>query len=104
MYAIYNKIPRPVNDELVSVEMPLGAVILSVGAQKVDQPYHVSAYEIFLWAQINLDQKETRRQRFRVQGTGWQTQEFLNALRFIGTVQMGSLVYHIFKEGFPEVP
>ena len=72
-----------------TIEMPLGARILSV---------QVQMDEICIWALIN-DAHELVSRRFRVFGTGHPI-EGGDALTYLGTVQLleGRLVLHVFED------
>ena len=74
-----------------TIEMPIGAKILSVQAQKG---------EICIWA-LEEDARATDfvSRRFRVFGTG-HTIAGGNALTYLGTVQLleGRLVLHVFED------
>ena len=67
------------------IEMPKYADVLCVQAQYG---------EIVFWAQINTSTKETMVRNFVVVGTG---HPYKHAQNYIGTVQIGSLVWHVFE-------
>ena len=69
------------------VSMQKGARVLSVGVQHG---------QIQVWALVNPEAPKELR-RFRIAGTGHPLEEELERLRFIGTVQMGDFVWHIFE-------
>ena len=78
-----------VGADLVSLEMPKGAQLLSFQCQD-EQPC--------LWALVDpAAEKETR--NFRFAGTGHPIEEELSSLKFIGTAQMmgGCLIWHLFE-------
>ena len=64
-----------------------GAKVLSVGAQGDD---------LFIWAEVDLDQKEFIDYPVRVFGTGFSMEDHFSG-KFLGTVFQGSLVWHIFR-------
>jgi hypothetical protein len=69
------------------LEMPAGAVVLTVGAQGED---------VVIWALINSDAQNTEKRTFVDMGTGHHAPE--GTMQFIGTVQVDSgLVFHIFE-------
>tara|TARA_Y100000310_G_scaffold151248_1_gene150820 strand:- start:944 stop:1216 length:273 start_codon:yes stop_codon:yes gene_type:complete len=71
----------------IHLEMPVGAEPLSVGNQNGD---------ICIWALVFDDRiKETR--KFGVAGTGHPLQWEMTAKSFIGTVQIGQFVWHVFE-------
>ncbi|EIL4347344.1 hypothetical protein LLL46_003594 [Salmonella enterica subsp. enterica serovar Saintpaul] len=86
-----NTIWKYVLEPQITLDMPAGATILSVGAQGDD---------ICLWARVDTDAPAEPR-RFLVAGTGMPLSESFNGARFIGTVQMTlagvSLVMHVFE-------
>lgn len=73
----------------VSISMPVGANILSVGAQK---------NEMFLWALVNPTNKPVYRD-FVILGTG-HTYEG-DPGKFIGTIHLhnSQLIFHVFERG-----
>lgn len=77
----------------ITLEIPGGATILSVGAQ---------GESICLWAQVDTDAPAEKR-HFRVVATGEPLGEAFRASKFIGTVQMNmaysgsNLVMHVFE-------
>ena len=75
-------------DEFV-VEMPTGAVVLSVEAQ-----YGL----VSMWALVNPEAPLCSR-RFVTVGTGHPLPDEIDSFRFVGTFQMrgGSLVFHLFE-------
>ena len=78
----------PIQEEAI-FEMPKGAEILSVQVQD-GLPT--------LWALVDPDAPKERR-GFLVVGTGWKLSHewFSQARIFIGTVQLGGFVWHIFE-------
>ena len=79
------KFTLPVTDYPV-VSMPKGARVLSVGVQHG---------EVQIWALVDPEAPKELR-GFRVAGTGHPLEDEIESLRFIGLVQMGDLVWHIF--------
>ena len=82
-------------EDSVSVEMPVGAKVLSVGVQNVN--------EIFVWALVDDKSKKMEDRVFCIFGTGHEVPiDF--SLVFVGTVHMdlspfpGNLVWHIFEK------
>lgn len=73
-----------------SVQLPVGAQILTAGAQGTD---------VFIWAIIDKDRKETFTAKFRVIPTGLHAFDDYN-LSYLSTVFMnnGQYVFHIFRE------
>ena len=69
------------------VTMPIGAQVLSTGAQNGD---------IVVWAKVNPDAQTTAR-HFLIYGTGWEFDN-LDRYRYLGTVQIEGFVLHIFME------
>lgn len=70
----------------VKIEMPIGAALRTVMSQ---------GDQLFLWAEIDTT-KPTEMREFQVFGTG---HEIPNkpGLSFIGTAQMGPLVWHVYE-------
>ncbi len=81
------KYTLPLTDYPV-VSMQKGARVLSVGVQHG---------EVQVWALVDPE-APTELRRFRVAGTGHTLleEEFVS-LRFLGMVQMGAFVWHIFE-------
>lgn len=73
--------------EYQEVEMPSGARILTA---------QVQAGDIFLWAKVFTDAPDEQRQ-IHMYGTGQKLPE-MTKLMYLGTVQMGAFVWHIFEE------
>lgn len=69
------------------VYMPLGAKILSVDVQNEI---------ICLWAMVDVKGANQSRV-FAIYGTGQPITDDVNKLTFIGTVQMGVYVWHVFE-------
>ena len=86
MRAIW-KYPIGLSIEPVVHSMPEGAQILTVQVQQD---------VITLWAMVDPDQPRTDR-RFVVWGTGHRHSD-AEKLTYIGSVQMGPFVWHIFEE------
>lgn len=83
MQAIY-KYPIEIADTQY-VEMPLGAQILSAQMQ---------GGQLCLWAKVEPDEKKMLKRKILVFGTGHPMPMAHGA--FVDTVQMGSLVWHVF--------
>lgn len=69
------------------LDLPIGFKILSVQNQH---------NLITLWAEVNAENIDKPR-RFRVFGTGWSIIDN-EGFEYIGTVQIGGLVWHIYME------
>jgi hypothetical protein len=84
------KFPLQLTDRQ-EIEMPEGAVILSVQVQRS---------QVCLWALVEPGASKVKRQ-FRIHGTGHDVPD-VDKLDFIGTIQNngGDLVFHVFEE-FP---
>jgi len=80
------------NAALVEVEMPQGSRILGVQVQK-----KLIAETPYLWALVNTEEGRTVRRLFRIYGTGREVEERPEALNYIGTVQTGPFVWHVFE-------
>lgn len=76
----------PINDVLI--EMPRGAVILSVQAQRG---------EVMLWVEVDTAAPPIKR-RFKIRGTGHDLPE--DARHYVGTVVLmdGDLVLHVYTD------
>jgi len=78
--------------EVVSLDMPNGAEVLSVGPPRDgdDNP-------LDLWALVDVEAAMESR-RFRIYGTGHTVPEFNG--KFVGTVSLfnGRLIFHVFEE------
>lgn len=82
------KYPLKIRDE-VMVEMPRGAVPLSV---------HAQGEQLCLWALVNT-RLDTSPRRFRIIGTGHPIDEAeIGRLTFIGTVLQGPFVWHVWEK------
>jgi len=85
MRKIYKYVINP--NDYVDVEMPSGAQILSWQEQNG---------QMCVWALVDPSSPvETR--RFRWAGTGHDIDELDGHLKFIGTAQQGSFVWHLFE-------
>lgn len=69
------------------ITMPAGASILCFQLQNTVPT---------IWAMVDIEQPVEVRS-FRIYGTGWEMDELMN-LRYIGTIQSESLVWHLFEE------
>ena len=76
-------------DVNLTVDMPKGSLVLSAGVQDGS---------IMVWALVQDDAEQIRR-RFAVYGTGHPMLPKDAALLFVGTVFMGSYVWHVFDGG-----
>jgi len=86
--------------DLREVEMPHGSRILAVQGQK--QIFGgflgpMAAETVCLWAMSNTEESKTVRRFFRIYGTGRAIDEDPANLDYIGTVQTGAFVWHIFE-------
>lgn len=83
------KFKLPIEDE-PTLDMPVGAHVLSVGVQSGD---------LVLWALVPKTHAPTEKRHFFVLGTGnripWGD---ISACPFLGTVQIGPLVWHVFDQ------
>ena len=81
-------------DESQDIEMPAGAKILSLGKDPQGN--------VCVWAAVAFDPDEPKaKRRILLAGTGWEldsTPTFL-AGQFLGTVNVGQLVWHFFDGG-----
>ncbi len=81
------KYTLPVSDYPV-ISMPKGARVLSVDVQHG---------KVQVWALVDPE-APTELHRFMMVGTGHcLTEKCVESMRFIGTVQMGDFVWHIFE-------
>jgi len=108
------KYPIEVKD-LVEVEMPQGSRILAVQVQVGQETTEVNpghgfgsmkAYgriteTVCLWAMSRTDEAKKVRRMFRIYGTGKPFKDPLDELDYIGTVQTGPFVWHIFEKVAP---
>jgi hypothetical protein len=69
-----------------TIQMPKGAVILTAQEQYG---------EVAVWACVDPTETELTPRRFVTPGTGHDIAE--GSLQYISTVQLGSLVFHIFE-------
>ena len=102
------ELPDLDTSDLREIEMPQGARILAVQVQVGQEVTNgpVKAYgriteTVCLWAMSNTDESRKVRRLFRIYGTGREIKEPLESLNYIGTVQMGSFVWHIFERKEP---
>ncbi len=79
----------PLTDEETEIEAPIERFLT---AQMQDNT-------LCVWAIVNPD-KTPRKYKITVIGTGWECQK-IDASKYIGTVQMGRLVWHCFWENAP---
>jgi len=82
------KFTIPIEDE-PTIDMPVGARVLSVGAQ--------SGY-LVMWALVPNTGAPTEERHFFVIGTGNPIPWNIERCPFIGTVQIGGFVGHIFDQ------
>ena len=96
---------------LREIEMPQGARILAVQVQVNQEVFKAEvghgfgpakAYgpiteTVCLWAMSNTDESRKVRRMIRVYGTGRPIEEPLESLNYIGTVQVGPFVWHVFE-------
>lgn len=68
------------------IEMPIGAEILSIGLQNDS---------IKLWAMVEPEQYKLQIRHILIVGTGQGISN--DAKQFIGTVQQGAFVWHLFE-------
>lgn len=73
-----------------TLDLPEDSRILSVGAQ---------GDFICLWALVDPEARKVKR-TFKFYGTGWNIEEPVTTLRYVGTVQMPytGFVFHVFEE------
>ena len=102
MNAIY-KYPIDVTD-LQEVEFPQGARILAVQVQKSTGGMlgPLENETVCLWAMSRTDESKTVRRMFRIFGTGKPIDEDPADLDYIGTVQTGPFVWHVFERTEPK--
>lgn len=85
-----------------TVDMPIGARVLSVGTQGTSFDR-----KLVVWAHVPDSTAKTEERHFFVLGTGNDIPWRLEESTFIGTVQMGALVWHVWdqrKEQRPLMP
>ena len=88
MKTVYKYQIQPI--EIQEINLPIQSKILSVGTQDG---------ELYLWAEINLENHTIEEPRkIRVSGTGW-TLEDGECRKFIGTAHMPEqkLVWHVYE-------
>ena len=100
--------------DLREIEMPQGSRILAVQVQErqelfkgtvmglTDEVVPLTAFgprnpTVCLWAMSDTDESRKVRRMFRIYGTGHEIFEPLEALDYIGTVQTGPFVWHVFE-------
>ena len=97
--------------DLREIEMPQGARILAVQVQVNQEVFKAEighgfgpakAYgpiteTVCLWAMSNTDESRKVRRMIRVYGTGRPIEEDPADLDYIGTVQTGPFVWHVFE-------
>jgi len=103
---------NPASGGLREIEMPQGARILAVQVEVGQEVTYVNighgfgpakAYSsrvtetVCLWAMTDTDEGRKVRRMFRVYGTGREIKEPLEDLDYIGTVQTGPFVWHVFE-------
>lgn len=76
-------------NEYATVQMPIGAQILTVGAQ---------GHEICAWARVDPSRPSVGR-KIAVYGTGHAIADIAEGADYIGTVFLGPLVFHVFDLG-----
>lgn len=87
MKTIY-KYPLKVEDEQ-TVAFPMGATVLSAAFQ---------GETLYMWALIDKDEECSESQKIFIYGTGHEIIE--GNSRFISTVFIGSLVFHVFVRNY----
>ena len=96
------------NNELREIEMPQGSRILTVQVQVGHEVTNAPGYgsriteTVCLWAMSNTDESGKVRRMFRIYGTGKPIEEDPADLDYIGTVQTGPVVWHIFERKGPK--
>ncbi len=78
-----------INDGIVQIQIPQDARILSAGVQ---------GSGLVVWAAVNLNAPITTR-RLAIHGTGHSVKDSTAMSEFVGTVFVGSLVFHVFDLG-----
>lgn len=90
MITIYKYPLSPMADEM-KISMPAGAQPLSCGTDPVGIPC--------IWAMVDTD-SELEDVTVRCIGTGWDVSKLLdNGLQFLGTINDGPFMWHVFMEG-----
>ena len=98
-------------NDLREIEMPQGARILAVQVQVGQEvteanighgfgparAYGPITETVCLWAVVNTEEAKLVRRLFRIYGTGREIKEPLESLNYIGTVQTGPFVWHVFE-------
>src|SRR6476661_7160844 len=84
-------------DDIVEIEMPKGAQIISVQCAASLAP---NSDKPAIWAIVDTEAPKAKR-RIRIAGTGHPLESQANAYTFIGTLQLysGRLVFHFFDLG-----
>ncbi len=91
------KYELPIRNE-VTIDLPAGAVPLSVGAQTVRHEDGPSRDCLVLWAAVDTERKPVPH-RFFVRGTG-HPMGMARPEMYVGTAQLPSgLVWHVFSSG-----
>ena len=91
--------------DLREIEMPQGTRILAVQGQKQilgEFLGPMAAETVCLWAMSNTEESKTVRRMFRIYGTGKPINEDPLDLDYIGTVQTGPFVWHVFERKEPK--
>lgn len=99
------ELPKLDTGELREIEMPQGARILGVQAQAKgvvigsmgNKRFGPMLETVCLWAMSNTDESRKVRRMFRIYGTGRPIKEDPADLNYIGTVQVGPFVWHVFE-------
>lgn len=78
------------------VNVPKGALILSVGLSKINN-YYESSFEVVVYALIDTDEKETERRLFKTAVNGELTFNLDDLIKFIGTISINDYPHHIFE-------
>lgn len=76
------------------VAMPIDSVILSVGEQNG---------EVVMWAMVN-EASTAGIRKITVVGTGWGLKNSMTRRHYLGTVQVGAYVWHVFDTTAESVP
>lgn len=90
--AVY-KYDLPITDDVIEIDMPVGAQILHLGWQPTN------ARQVQMWALVDPDPTHpVQHRRFRIYGTGHPIPN-PHELRHVGTVLTfdGQLVWHVFE-------
>lgn len=78
----------PITPGKFEIELPRGAKVLTVQAQRGKG---------CMWVAVEEEYKTTAR-RFLGIGTGWSVDRLLNKFKYLGTWQEGPYVWHLFEE------